>query len=70
MTGNDYVRWLVVVPAMVVVGWLWWRFIGVGPVEWLLGWVTVAPNAGTPSGPVKTVVGLTAETSRQGLPMP
>ncbi len=38
------VRWLVIVPGMVVAGWLWWRFIGVGPVEWLLGWVTGRPK--------------------------
>ena len=44
VTENDYVRWLVLVPGMVVVGWLWWRFIGVGPVEWLLGWVTGRPK--------------------------
>jgi uncharacterized protein len=41
---NDYVRWLLLVPGVVVVGWLWWRFIGVGPVEWLLGWVTGRPK--------------------------
>jgi hypothetical protein len=26
------------------IGWVWWRFIGVGPVEWLLGWVTLRPK--------------------------
>jgi uncharacterized protein len=41
---NDYVRWLLLVPGMVAVGWLWWRFVGVGPVEWLLGWVTGRPK--------------------------
>lgn len=41
---NDYVRWLLLVPGMILVGWLWWRFIGVGPVEWLLGWVTGRPK--------------------------
>ena len=41
---NDYVRWLLLVPGVVIVGWLWWRFIGVGPVEWLMGWVTGRPK--------------------------
>jgi uncharacterized membrane protein YeiB len=41
---NDYVRWLLLVPGMVAVGWLWWRYVGVGPVEWLLGWVTGRPK--------------------------
>ena len=44
MTGPDYVRWLILVPGLVVAGWLWWRFIGVGPLEWLLGWVTGRPK--------------------------
>ncbi len=44
VVDNDYVRLLLLVPAMVVAGWLWWRFIGVGPVEWLLGWVTGRPK--------------------------
>lgn len=42
--GNGYLGWLVVVPGMIVAGWLWWRFIGVGPVEWVLGWVTGRPK--------------------------
>lgn len=44
VTESDWLRWLVIVPVMVVLGWLWWRFIGVGPVEWLLGWVTGRPK--------------------------
>ncbi len=43
-TGPDYLRWLILVPGIVVAGWLWWRFIGVGPLEWLLGWVTGRPK--------------------------
>lgn len=42
--GNDIARWSVVVLATVIAGWLWWRFIGAGPVEWLLGWVTGRPK--------------------------
>ena len=44
ITGPDYVRWLILVPGLVVAGWLWWRFVGVGPLEWLLGWVTGRPK--------------------------
>lgn len=42
---NEIVSWLILVPGMVVAGWLWWRFIGVGPLEYLLGWVTGRPKA-------------------------
>ena len=42
---NDLVSWLIIVPGMVLAAWLWWRFIGVGPVEYLLGWVTGRPKA-------------------------
>ena len=41
---SDFARWSVLVLAPIVAGWLWWRFIGVGPVEWLLGWVTGRPK--------------------------
>ena len=41
---SDFVRWSVLVLVPIVAGWLWWRFIGVGPVEWLLGWVTGRPK--------------------------
>lgn len=37
---NFWPGWLVIVPGMVVVGWLWWRFVGTGPVEWVMGWLT------------------------------
>lgn len=37
---NAYLAWLVIVPGMMLVGWLWWRFVGTGPVEWLMGWVS------------------------------
>ena len=41
---NEIVSWLILVPGMVVTGWLWWRYVGVGPIEWLLGWVTGRPK--------------------------
>jgi uncharacterized protein len=37
--SSDWLRWAVVVIGVSVLGWLWWRLIGLGPVEWLLGWV-------------------------------
>lgn len=37
---NLYLGWLVIVPGMILVGWLWWRFVGTGPVEWVMGWIT------------------------------
>ncbi|MGW9268257.1 acyltransferase family protein [Microbacterium sp. NPDC055599] len=37
---NAWLGWLVIVPGMILVGWLWWRFVGTGPVEWAMGWVT------------------------------
>lgn len=37
---NAYVGWLVIVPGVILVGWLWWRFVGTGPVEWGMGWLT------------------------------
>ncbi|WP_194397278.1 heparan-alpha-glucosaminide N-acetyltransferase domain-containing protein [Microbacterium atlanticum] len=36
--------WVLTVPLVVLVGWAWWRFVGTGPVEWLLGWVTGRPK--------------------------
>lgn len=45
--SSDIVRWTVLVVVNVLAGWLWWRFIGVGPVEWLLGWVTGRPKRWT-----------------------
>ena len=37
---NDLVGWLVIVPGTLAVGYLWWRFVGTGPVEWLMGAAT------------------------------
>ena len=37
---NVYLGWVIIVPGMILIGWLWWRFIGTGPVEWLLGLAT------------------------------
>lgn len=42
--GNDFVRAALMIGISVAAGWLWWRFIGVGPIEWLLGWVTGRPK--------------------------
>lgn len=39
-TENFWPGWLVIVPGMILVGWLWWRFVGTGPVEWVMGWIT------------------------------
>jgi uncharacterized protein len=39
-TENFLPGWLVIVPGMILVGWLWWRFVGTGPVEWVMGWLT------------------------------
>ena len=41
---DGYAQWAVIVIGMTAIGWLWWRFIGVGPVEWLLGWVSLRPK--------------------------
>lgn len=37
---NVYLGWLVIVPGMILVGWIWWRFVGTGPVEWVMGWIS------------------------------
>jgi peptidoglycan/LPS O-acetylase OafA/YrhL len=37
---NFWPGWLVIVPGMILIGWLWWRFVGTGPVEWVMGWLT------------------------------
>ncbi|MDQ0613784.1 uncharacterized protein QF046_001425 [Microbacterium sp. W4I4] len=37
---NNYVGWLLIVPGMCLVAWLWWRYVGTGPVEWVMGFVT------------------------------
>lgn len=42
---NFYLGWLVIVPGMIVVGWLWWRFVGTGPVEWVMGWLSGRPES-------------------------
>lgn len=38
--AHPYLGWLVIVPGMILIGWLWWRFVGTGPVEWVMGWLT------------------------------
>lgn len=37
---NEYLRWLLLVPGLMVLAVLWWRFVGLGPIEWLIGAVT------------------------------
>lgn len=41
---NSLIGWLAVVVLPLIIGWLWWRFVGPGPVEWVLGWVTGRPK--------------------------
>lgn len=36
----DPALWLTLVVGVPVVGWLWWRYIGTGPVEWVMGAAT------------------------------
>ncbi|WP_104164406.1 acyltransferase family protein [Cryobacterium sp. N22] len=37
---TDPVAWIVLVLGVPLVGILWWRFVGKGPIEWLIGVVT------------------------------
>lgn len=37
---NVFAGWLVIVPGVILAGWLWWRFVGTGPVEWVMGLLT------------------------------
>jgi uncharacterized protein len=37
---TDPVAWLVLVIGVPLIGILWWRFVGKGPIEWLIGVVT------------------------------
>lgn len=39
-SSNDYIGWLIVVPGMILVGWLWWRYVGAGPLERAMGLAT------------------------------
>ncbi|MFD5224622.1 acyltransferase family protein [Microbacterium sp. NPDC058342] len=41
---NIPVGWLLIVPGMGLIAWLWWRYVGTGPVEWLMGFVTRRPK--------------------------
>ena len=38
--STDPVAWLVLVIGVPIVGVLWWRFMGKGPIEWLIGVVS------------------------------
>lgn len=38
--GTHLVPWLVLVPGLMTLGTLWWRLVGLGPVEWVMGVVT------------------------------
>lgn len=55
---NELLGWASVVVLPLIVGWLWWRFVGTGPVEWVLGWVT-----GRPRRRASDAVGKTRATS-------
>lgn len=37
---DDPLLFVLVAPVSLAIGWLWWRYVGTGPVEWLLGAVT------------------------------
>lgn len=37
---TEWGLWLVLVPGLVLIGLGWWRVVGLGPIEWLLGAVT------------------------------
>lgn len=39
-TENTYLGWLLVVPGVALIGLAWWRWVGTGPVEWVMGLVT------------------------------
>lgn len=41
---NDYLPWMLVLPGVLVIGWLWVRWIGTGPVEWVMGLLTGRPK--------------------------
>lgn len=41
---NQPLGWLITVPLVILIGWAWWRYVGTGPVEWLLGWATGRPK--------------------------
>ncbi|OZB84115.1 heparan-alpha-glucosaminide N-acetyltransferase domain-containing protein [Microbacterium sp. 13-71-7] len=43
-TANMPLGWASVVLAPLAVAWLWWRFVGTGPVEWLMGAVSGRPK--------------------------
>lgn len=44
-TANMPIAWASVVLVPLAVAWLWWRFVGTGPVEWLMGAVSGRPKA-------------------------
>lgn len=41
---NEPLGWLLIVPGMALLGWAWVRFVGTGPIEWLLGMITGRPR--------------------------
>ncbi|GAA4486022.1 heparan-alpha-glucosaminide N-acetyltransferase domain-containing protein [Microbacterium panaciterrae] len=43
-TANVPLAWASIVILPLVVAWLWWRFVGTGPVEWLMGAVSGRPK--------------------------
>jgi len=38
--GNHLIHWIILVPGLMVAGTLWWRFVGLGPFECLLGFLS------------------------------
>jgi len=43
-TANMPFGWASVVLAPLAIAWLWWRYVGTGPVEWLMGAVSGRPK--------------------------
>ena len=43
-TENVPIGWATVVVVPLALAWLWWRFVGTGPVEWLMGAVSGRPK--------------------------
>ncbi|WP_392541898.1 heparan-alpha-glucosaminide N-acetyltransferase domain-containing protein [Oryzobacter telluris] len=55
---NDLLGWLVIVPGTMAAGFLWWRLVGTGPAEWLVGALTARRKPRrTHAGPVPRLRG-------------
>ncbi|MFE6995710.1 hypothetical protein ACFVAE_07105 [Microbacterium sp. NPDC057659] len=53
---NILIGWMLVVPLVCLIGWAWWRFVGPGPVEWLMGLVIGRRRRWRPEGRVPAQV--------------